>query len=249
MPAITPWYIYAIFALACFLTGFSKGALGGGLTALLTPMLSLVMPPDQALGMMLPVLMIGDLFAVGAYWRKWNNKIVVGMLAGTPVGVTLGTILIVSLSALYLRRFLAVVVLLFVIYRLFEKRLTNNVDYQSRTWHAVLAGTVAGFFSTLAHAGGPPVTIYLLLQKVTPQVFVACSAIFLFALNWLKVPYYLKIGLLDLRGLLPLIWLLPLIPLGVWAGKKLVHRIDSQLFEKVITALLLITAVLLLLKS
>jgi len=249
MPTSTPWYIIASLAAACFLTGFSKGALGGGLTALLTPVLSLVMPADQALGVMLPVLMIGDLFAVGAYWRKWNNKIVIGLLAGAPVGVTLGALLIASVSALLLRRFLAIVVVLFVLYRLFEKRLTDNEDYQSRGWHAVLTGAAAGFFSTLAHAGGPPVTIYLLLQKVTPVVFVACSAIFLFTLNWLKVPYYLNLGLLDLREFLPLVWLLPLIPLGVWVGKKLVHRIDAQLFEKVITALLIITAILLFIKN
>lgn len=244
-----PWYYIALVALACFLTGLSKGGMGGGLTSLLAPMLSLVMPPSQALGLMLPILMVGDLFAVIAYWRKWDNKMSIGLLSGTPIGVTLGTFVIVGLSALLLRRFLALIVFAFVAYRLFEKRLQANLDYKPRGWHAVFAGAVAGFTSTLAHAGGPPITIYMLLQKTSPQVFVATSAIFFVVLNWIKVPYYANIGLLNLGSLWYLIWMLPIIPFGVWLGKLLVKRIDAAIFEKLITGLLFVTGLLLFFKN
>ncbi|MBK5107995.1 MAG: TSUP family transporter [Anaerolineales bacterium] len=78
----------------------------------------------------------------------------------------------------------------------------------------IIAGTITGFSSALAHTGGPPVSIYLLLQDVTPRVFIATSAIFFFLLNWIKVPYYWCAGLFDFQQLWQIAWLLPLVPLG-----------------------------------
>ena len=119
------------------------------------------------------------------------------------------------------------------------------MQYVSRNWHGLLAGTVTGFSSALAHTGGPPVSIYLLMQDIVPGIFVATSALFFLILNWIKVPYYLYARLFDFNRLLGIVWLMPLVPAGVWVGKWAASRVDKLTFERIIVALLVVSAFLL----
>jgi uncharacterized protein len=195
--------------------------------------------------MMLPVLMVGDLFTIAAYWRKWDAHRTWIMLAGAVVGVTLATFVLVNTQPEALKKGLAVLVLVFVLYRLLEKRILTWLTYQPRTWHGVLAGSLGGFTSALANAGGPPITIYLLLQKLEPTLFVATSALFFAILNWVKVPYFLAGGLIDFQLLRQLIWLLPLVPVGVWVGHKMVGVVNKAVFDNLILIFLVISSILL----
>jgi uncharacterized membrane protein YfcA len=235
-----------VMALACFLTGLSKGGLGGMMGALITPMMALVMPVGLAIGLVLPVLMVGDVFAVAAHWRRWDWRVVGILLAGALIGVGLGTMFIASVSPTALRRVLGVLILAFALYRLLEKRLYERLHFQSRPWHGVLAGVAAGFASAIASAGGPPTAIYLLSLNLSPAVFVATSALFFTVINWVKVPYYLSAGILRLDLSWQFAWLLPLTPLGVWMGKRLVQRIDRLWFERLVIVLLLLSSWMLL---
>jgi uncharacterized membrane protein YfcA len=153
-----------------------------------------------------------------------------------------------SVSPEVLRRTLGVIALLFVLYKLLENRLLGTAVYTAQNWHGLLTGGVAGFTSTLAHTGGPPIAIYLLLQNLTPRVFVATSALFFTALNWIKVPSYYFIGLFHMDQLRQVMWLLPLLPLSVWLGKQFAQKIDKVLFDRIIIFLLAVSGVLLLIK-
>ena len=243
--SITP-VIIIVFGIACFLIGLSKGGLGGALGFLITPMLALVLPLNKVVGLMLPVLIIGDLFTLVFYWRKWDARLIWILLVGAVAGVTLATFVLVNLPPDLLKKGLALLVLLFLAYRLLEKRILAHLTYRPRPWHGLLAGSTAGFASTLAHAGGPPITIYMLFQRLDPTVFIATTGLFFTALNWIKVPYYLFSGLFDFPLMLALAWVAPLIPLGVWAGKTITKRIDKRVFEMVVMVLLGISALLLL---
>jgi hypothetical protein len=241
-----PQHLVWMVGLVCFLAGLSKGGLGGTMGFLLTPLLTLVMPLNKALGLLLPVLMLADVFSVVAYWWRWETRKTWILLAGAVIGVTLAMFVLTSFPPQWLRKGLGVLAILFVGYRLFEQRILRRLAYTSHNWHGVLAGSLAGFTSTLAHAGGPPITVYLMLQKVSPGVFVATSALFFAVLNWIKVPYYYFGGLFDFDLLLRLIGLAPLVVLGVWSGRWLVKHVDRLLFDRVILALLFISGVLLL---
>jgi uncharacterized membrane protein YfcA len=234
-------------AFVALLIGISKGGLGGTIGALATPLMALVMPTDKVIGLILPILMIGDVFAVAFYWRRWNRRLIILLIPGSIIGVTIGTFFITNAPTEFLRTTLGVIVLILAIYKLLEQRILGWLTYKSRDWHGVLAGTVAGFSSALAHTGGPPVSIYLLMQEVTPWVFIATSALFFMILNWIKVPYYLYAGLFDLQRLRQIAWLMPLVPLGVLIGRWAAGRVDRRTFEQVIIVLLLINGTLLIL--
>jgi uncharacterized membrane protein YfcA len=239
------WLFYLMAALVAFLVGVAKGGLGGILGALAVPMMALVMPAEKVIGLVLPILMFADIFAVALHWKGWNTKLVLLLLPGAVLGVTIGTLFITNAPTETLRIALGVIILIFAIYRILESRILKSLKYQPRNWHGLVAGTITGFSSSLAHTGGPPVSIYLLLQNVSPTVFVGTSVAFFFILNWIKVPYYIYADLFDLELLKQIVWLLPLVPLGVWTGKWAVTKVEKSTFERIIVYLLIVSALLL----
>jgi uncharacterized membrane protein YfcA len=239
---------YIMTVVVGLLIGVAKGGLGGLIGTLATPLMSLVMPPNKVVGLLLPMLMLADVFAVATYWRCWRTRLVLLLLPGGVAGVTIGTFFIKNASTNLWRNMLAAIVLIFTLYKLLEKYILRILTYEGRDWHGLLAGVVAGFSSTLAHAGGPPVAIYLLLQKVPPIEFNASSVLFFAILNWVKVPYYAYAHLFDFHRLGQILWVLPVIPLGVALGRWLTNKIDRLWFERLIVVLLLVSGLLLLLE-
>ncbi len=213
--------------------------------ALATPLMALVMPADQAIGLLLPILMLADVFAVALHWRRWNGRLVWLLIPGAVVGVTIGTYFITNAPTRTLQIALGVIVLLFAIYKIFEKRILGLFHYQPRDWHGLVAGTITGFSSALAHTGGPPVSVYLLMQDISPGVFNATAAIFFLILNWIKVPYYWYAGLFNFQLLWQVVWILPLVPVGVWLGKQFSNKVNKETFDRVMVALLVIASILL----
>ena len=237
--------VLSMVIFVAFLISLSKGGLGGMLGALATPMLVLVMPANQVLGLLLPILLLADAFAIALHWGKWNRRLVWLLIPGAVMGVTVGTYFIANAPTNILKLGLAIITLVFVFYKLVEKRLLASLKYEERPWHGWLAGTVGGFASSLAHSGGPPISIYLMLQEVTPSIFNATSVLFFAILNWIKVPYYLYIHLFDFQQLWRIAWIAPIIPLGVWIGRWMGTNISKEVFDRIIVALLVLTALLL----
>ncbi|MBN1218653.1 MAG: sulfite exporter TauE/SafE family protein [Anaerolineae bacterium] len=243
----TPLFLVMLTIVIC-LTGLSKGGFGGTMGALGTPLMALVMPANQVVGLLLPILIIADVFAVTSYWQRWDKRLLILLLPGAIVGVLIGTLFIASVSPDVLRQGIGVITLLFVLYKVFEKFIFGSTKYQSHNWYGLAAGAVAGFSSALTHTGGPPITIYLLMQEITPQVFIATSALFFMVLNWIKVPSYFYAGLFEFNLLWRVAWLLPLLPLNVWVGKWAVTKINRIMFERVILFFLAVSGVLLLVR-
>ncbi len=225
--------------------GLSKGGLAGTVGTIATPLMALVLPADQVIGLLLPVLIFADIFAIAFHWRRWERKFIILLLPGAIIGVTIGTYFITNVPSETLRCALGVIILIFAFYKLFEKQLVNRLPYHPQNWHGVLAGTVAGVSSALAHVGGPPVSIYLLLQNVTPRVFIATNALFFGILNWVKVPYYVYADLFDFDLLWQMAWMLPLVVIGVWVGRWAAYKVNSRTYEKIILVLLIISALML----
>jgi uncharacterized membrane protein YfcA len=237
-----------ILILACFvalLIGLSKGGLGGTLGMLATPLLALVLPADQVIGLLLPVLIFADIFAVAAHWGHWHRKYLILLLPGAVLGVTIGTFFITNVPTEQLQLFLGVIFLLFALYKLFEKQLLAYFTYTPHNWHGMFAGTAAGFSSALAHTGGPPIAIYLIFQNVTPRVFIATSALFFAIVNWIKVPYYLYADLFDLALIRQMALMFLFVPFGVWIGRWAAAKVDPKTYERLILLFLIISAILL----
>jgi uncharacterized membrane protein YfcA len=249
MPAADPNTVYVtiVIAILGLMIGFAKGGFGG-LGALLTPVLALVLPVSMAVGVLLPMLMVGDVFAVYMYWKEWDLDLVKRMLPAGIVGALGGTFLLSAMSPDGLRFILGIFVLLLVAYKFLSDRI-QAIRYQPRRWHAPVAGFLAGIASGMFNSGGPPFNSYLLFQKLKARPFIATTAIYFALLNLIKVPGFLYTGVLDLPLLFSLWWVFLFIPVGIWVARLMLTRISPATFEWVIIVLLIFSSLWLLWQS
>ena len=240
---------HIVVALACLFIGLSKGGLGGPIpVAMLTPLLSLIMPASQAVGIILVPLMVGDMMAIAFYWRKWDLERIKLLLPAAVIGILFGAFVLLTLTNsgqnVVIKRLIGAFTLAVVIYKVTDSFLVA-VDYKPQAWHGYLAGWLTGFGSSLANVGAPPYTAYMLLRKIDdPVQFLGTTALFFAIVNAVKLPFVLSNPkILDVHVLLSILWALPLIPVGAWLGRKAVNYINAKVFERVMLVLLFLLSV------
>lgn len=235
----------AVVVIACILIGLSKGGLGGPMPPMLTTtLLSQFMPVSHAVSLALPLLMIGDMFAMWAYWRKWDMSYIRVMLPAAAVGVVIGLFLLAHLNNAVLRPLLGFFTLIFVVYKVASDHI-KSIEYQPREWHSVLVGGTTGLSSAMANAGAPPWTIYMLLRRVPPETFIGTTTLLFASINIMKLPGTIIAGLFDFHLLASIIWCLPLVPVGVFIGRRFVHKVDPVFFERLMLVLLFLVSLIL----
>jgi uncharacterized membrane protein YfcA len=234
----------AVFVLVALLIGLSKGGFGGSVPVSLTaPILILVMSPQQAVGIILPLLLFADAIALYFYWGQWDMRYIRLLVPMSVIGVIIGTVLLATLDGSALKRSIGLLTLVAVLYKVFSERV-KRWQYQPQTWHGQLVGGLSGLASALANAGSPPYTAYMLLQPpLSPQVFIATTTLFFAVVNWLKVPGFLASGVLDVNLLAQIMWVMPIIPFGVWAGRRLIRAMNPKWFENMMVGLLFLISV------
>lgn len=232
---------------AAFLLGFSKAGIGGTLGPLVTVLVAIAMPADEAIGLLLPMLIFADSFAVSVHWGHWDRGILLRLLAAAATGIALASLILPSISESALRRIIAVATIAFVIFFFWDKR-PRPTRQQERNL-AVPAGLFSGIVSTLAHLGGPPIVAYLITTGLKPRTLVATSAGLFACMNLLKVPGYLAAGLLDADLIARTWWTWLAIPVGVAVGRALVERINRTWFDRITATLLAAGAIVLLVAS
>ena len=233
-------YLAIVIAILGFMIGLAKGGFGG-LGALLTPILALVLPVASAVGLLLPMLMVGDVFALYMFWKEWDFDLIKRMLPAGIVGALAGTVLLSWLPPDVLRIILGSFVLGVVAYKLVSDRI-QAIRYEPRPWHAPAAGLLAGVASGMFNSGGPAFNSYLLLQKLKARPFIATTAIYFAILNLIKVPGFLYTGVLDLSLLFSLWWVFPFIPVGIWVARMTLTRVSPSAFEWIIIILLIFSS-------
>lgn len=240
-----PWF-YAAAVPAALIAAVSKGGFGGGLVVMAVPIMSLAVPPVQAAAIMLPILCLMDLFTVWAYRKAWDKRNMLILAPAGLAGTAIGWVTFRSLDQDAVRLLIGVIAVSFALYfflpffRPPEKAAGTSVA-KGGFW-----GTLAGFTSFVAHAGGPPINVYLLPQRLEKRFYVGTTAVYFMVLNYLKLVPYVELGQFRWANLSTALVLLPLAPLGVWLGLKLQRRINDVMFYKVCYGLLLLTGVKLL---
>jgi len=233
-------YVAIVVAILGFMIGLAKGGFGG-LGALLTPILSLVLPVASAVGVLLPMLIVGDAFALYMYWKEWDTDLVRRMLPTGIAGALIGTFLLAWLPTNLLRMVLGIFVLIVVAYKFVSDRI-KAIQYQPSAWHAPVAGLLAGIASGMFNSGGPPFNSYLLLKKISARPFIATGAIYFAILNLIKVPGFLYTGVLNLALLFSLWWVFLFIPIGIWVARMTLTRVTPSAFERFVVILLIVSS-------
>lgn len=224
---ITDPLFYACAIPAILIFGMAKGGFGGGIAVISVPLISLAMPPVQAAAIMLPLLIIMDAVAVWSFRGKWSKTNIRMTLPGAIAGIVVGAFTFRYLSDDAIRILIGVVSVLFCLNYWLQPSIEKKTE--PSLLHGSLWGTVAGFTSFGIHAGGPPMSIFLLPQKMEKTQLMGTFAIFFAVVNLVKLIPYTWLGQFDRTNLLTAAVLVPLAPVGVRLGYFLLHRISEQL--------------------
>jgi uncharacterized membrane protein YfcA len=235
---------YPIAILAILIVGISKSGFGGGLGVLAVPLMSLIISPPQAAAILLPLLIVMDWFTVWHYRKSWDKRNLAILLPAAVVGIVLGSLFFRYLTDAHIRILVGVLAILFVA-NYFLKR-QNVKPHKADVPRGLLWGTVAGFTSFGVHAGGPPVNIYVLPQRLEKSIFVGTTVVFFTIVNLIKVVPYMMLGQFSTGNLLTSAILAPLAPIGVWLGVKLHHKVNEKLFYTLCYIFLFVTGLKLL---
>lgn len=247
MPPIDPFFV-AIAMIAVLIVGLSKAGLLGSLGMVGVPLLSLIMPARDAAGMMLPVLLAMDAFAVWTYRKEVDWHILRIMLPGAAIGTIAGWLLWSMVSDDAVLLFVGVVTLLFVLDAILPLRKKLEGLPPSKPWGAFWGG-FAGFTSFISHTGGPPFQIYVLPQRLPPAVYSGTNAVFFAIVNTAKLIPYFFLGQLNVHNLQLSAALIPVGIVGVLVGIYLVRRISMKWFYRIAYWLVFLLALYLVYKG
>ena len=223
---------WVVAVIAVVLTGISKGGLGGGVGGFGVPIMALAVAPPQAAAIMLPVLCVMDLTGFQAYWGKWDKRVMRVIVPAGLCGIVAGTLTFKSLNNDWIRVLLGVISLGFLAYNLVKKEGVERT--QLSDGHGWFWGGISGFTSFVAHAGGPPLSVYMLVQRLDKTAFVATSLIFFGSMNYAKLLPYWWLDLFDTTNLLTSLALVPLGVAGTRLGVWLHKRINPKLFFRIV---------------
>jgi uncharacterized membrane protein YfcA len=226
-----PWALAALGG-AVIVIGIAKSGFGGGIGILAVPLMAAATDPAAALGVMLPILIVADVFVVAQHRRHVSRFHLGWSLPGAAVGIVLGSLVlwffqVGDAQTRMLNLTVGGVCVGFVgvqAYRLLGGKVPRVPDTKPS---AVSAGGLAGLVSTLAHAAGPVMTIYLLEHKLPKRQIVGTLVVFFFVVNLAKLPTYLGQGLIDAGTIKASLWLMLLVPIGSALGWWL-HRVVAE---------------------
>ena len=227
---------------AVLFAGISKAGFGSGASFAAAPILALILEPEVALGLLLPLFMLIDASALRPYWKQWHGPSALAICVGGIPGVLLGVALFSNAPADTLRILIGAIAILFVVYELF--RVTGTLKIAAQPFRPVLGaftGLVAGFTSFVSHAGGPPVAMFLLSQSMGKTTYQATTVIVFWAINIMKAVPYGFLGVFTWQTLLADLYLTPFAMLGTWLGVTAHRLIPERLFFGFTYVLLLIT--------
>ena len=233
--------LLAVGALAAVFAGVSKGGFGSGAAFAAAAMLALVAPPAVAVGVMLPLLMLIDLGALAAWWGRWSRREAALLIVGGLPGVLLGVAFWRVAPADLIRIVIGLVALGFVVWHGATRRGAAPVARGGGRATGLLAGVVAGFTSFVSHAGGPPAAVYMLGRGLSKEAYQGTTVAVFFAINVMKLPAYVGLGLIGAESLKLGAVLAPFALLGTWLGVRAHRMISERAFFAVIYVLLSVT--------
>ncbi|MGI9257682.1 MAG: sulfite exporter TauE/SafE family protein [Gammaproteobacteria bacterium] len=236
----------AIAIIAVLITGISKGGFGG-IALLAVPLMSLVISPVQAAGIMLPIMIPMDFLSIWVYRKRWDGKNLAILIPAATVGITIGGLTAGWVNEDIIRLLVGVIALVFAFHRWRGLRRAKSASGSSKPagrppnvlWGGFW-GTCAGFTSFLAHAGSPPYQVYMLPRGLSKEIYTGTSVMFFAAANALKLIPYGMLGQLSVTNLTVSGALLPLVPVGVFLGVWINRRLREETFFAIILAAIFI---------
>ncbi|NLO97431.1 MAG: sulfite exporter TauE/SafE family protein [Peptococcaceae bacterium] len=234
---------FILVIIAAFLIGFSKTGLSGMLMVVI-PLLADAFGGMKSTGIILPILIVGDLFAVGNYRRHIHWANIKKLMLWTLIGLGLGLIIGKYINDSQFKITIAIMVLLCLAILVYSERKGDQLKVPNKVWFYALTGILAGFATMIGNAAGPIFTIYLLSMGFKKNEYMGTNSIFFFLVNITKVPLQVFVWQnITWKTVLLTGCVVPFVALGAWLGVTVIKKINEKIFRHLIIALTAISAI------
>lgn len=234
--------------IAALLVGFTKTGLTG-LGVVIVPLMVVVFPDKTSTGALLPMLILGDIFAVVWYRQHARWGIVLRLLPWIIPGLLLGALALQRIRNEDFYPLLGGLILFFVVLQIVRDRggewLEKHLPHQ--WWFSALVGLMAGFATMVGNVAGAIMGIYLISMGLEKKEFMGTGAWYYLIVNCAKVPLSAGLGLITAQSLMFNLAVSPLVVIGAFAGLATFRHIPQKWFTRTILFLAALAAVKLIL--
>lgn len=240
MPIIDSLAFYLVAIPAVLIVGIGKGGFAGGLGVVAVPLMALTISPVQAAGIMLPILCVMDIAGVRAWLRRWDPAMMKRLMPPAILGIAIGALTFQFVNDIFMKWLIGLLALAFSLNYFLKGRIRLPWRVRDGVSAWVWSG-MSGYTSFVAHAGGPPLMVYLLPKGMDKSIMVGTVTMYFAVVNYVKLIPYAYLGQLNLSNLLTSLVLAPLAIIGVQLGVWLHDKVNAAAFVRLMYGFLFLT--------
>jgi len=234
-----------LLALSGLLIGMAKTGLSG-FGMMVVPILANAFGGRPSVGLLLPILIFADVFAVTWYNRHAQWKHILRLLPWAFAGVLVATLVGKSISDQNFNRLLAALVIGGIGILVWRDVRADKLIIPKSRWFAAGLGLLGGFSTMIGNAAGPVMALYLLSMRLPKNVYIGTGAWFFFIVNLSKVPLHVwSWKTITMESFLLDVLLIPAIAAGAFLGIWLVRLLPEKVFRIIVIVTTLLSALLL----
>lgn len=241
--SLLEWIVILICGM---LIGMSKVGVPG-VSMIVVPALAFIFGAKQSTGVLLPILMMADIFGVAYYRRHANWNHLVKVIPWAVVGLVLALWVGEMVNDEQFKDLIALLVFLSIGLMLWQDKRKGTNLFPDKWWFAAAMGILGGFATMIGNVAGPVFAIYLLAMHLPKNSFIGTSAWFFMIINFTKFPLQLFVwDNITMPTLMIDLFTLPAIAIGAVLGFRVVKAIPEHIYRGFVILITAISAFLLL---
>ncbi|MGM0573053.1 MAG: sulfite exporter TauE/SafE family protein [Bacteroidota bacterium] len=219
---------WALIMLCGILIGATKTGLSGA-AFMVVPIMAMIFGGKPSTGLLLPMLIMGDIFAVSYYNRHANWQYVLKPIPWAFAGVVIGMLVGNRVSGDIFNTLIAATIITGLILMIWQDNRRNQITVPDYWWFSAIIGMIGGFSTMIGNSAGPIMSIYLLTMYLPKNMFIGTKAWFFMIINVVKVPFHIfSWDTINLRTFTFDLAVLPAIVLGAFIGVRVVKLIPEK---------------------
>jgi len=236
---------WMLVLLCAMLVGMAKTGLSG-VGLMVVPIMANVFGGRPSVGILLPILIFADVFAVTWYNRHAEWKYIFRLIPWAMTGIIAGALVGKRISDDTFNRLLAAIVVLGILMLVWQDLRSKRIKVPDYWWFSMLLGLAGGFATMIGNAAGPVMALYLLSMRLPKNSYIGTGAWFFFIVNLSKVPFHVfSWNTITRESILLDVMMIPVIALGAFAGIYIVRFFPERIYRIFIILTTLLSAALL----
>lgn len=238
---------WTIIIFCGILMGMSKVGVPG-VSMIVVPTMAFIFGAKQSTGVLLPIMIMADIFGVSYYRRHADWSKVLKVLPWAVVGIFIALWVGEIINNKQFKNLIAILVFLSIGLMLWQDKRKNTHFFPDKWWFAAFMGILGGFATMIGNVAGPVFAIYLLAMHLPKNNFIGTGAWFFIIVNISKFPLQMFVWHnISPATLLVDAFALPGVALGAVLGFNLMKKIPEKIFRAFVMVITALSAFLLLL--